>query len=926
MPALCLISPLGVSLLLGLGGCANFCESTCGAMAPGDVLIGVLSSCYASVEALNERTQPQRFNCTDFNLFSFVRSLAVIHTIGTINDSGFLPGVRIGYMVCDTCSNPNKALQATEYLLSSSGTLQIECDPTERPPVKAVIGARFSEVSITVARLLGLYMVPQISTSSSAAILSDKLRFPSFLRTVPSDVHQTQALAKLMSFFSWDWIGVVYGDDDYGKAALQSFLLDSEMENICVAYQEVLPHYLHYGDCDGRIIEVAEKIRSSAAQVVLLILKEELVMKLFAQMIRTNTTRIWIASDVWSMSGLLASMPGINKVGDIFGFSFMTGPNPGFSDFLQNLQPEPGAVNHFIEEYKNLRFGCTPEILQYRKCLASNALDSCPAPAPLSFTSPSACNITDPQEANDVFLISAVDPTVTYGERLATWSIAHALQKLLNCNETVCPGEKNFPPWKLLQEIKKINFTIDSRQFYYDQSGDAVNGYDLINWMRDGDGRNFTVVGQYVPNNGNVDVDVNKIDWHTPNNTVPESKCSPSCPHGTFKKVLNISCCFNCTQCEEGTYSDAYNLDTCLNCPFDTWSLKGWDKCHRRTEDFFSWSNPYGIVLLTFECLGVLLLLVVFVIFLVARDSPPVKVAGGNLCYVMMAGLLISFVGVIFFMLKPTDAICQTRQTMYGMGFTLCVSCILVKAFRTFLAFLFDLHQQHNLKKLYKPIMIIVLFTIIQGFICIFWLVFDSPRLDSITSNQSMEIQLQCIEGSGVGFGVMLSYIGLLAFICFLLAFKGRKVPHRFNETGYIIFSMLIYLFVWVCFIPIYVTKNQQRSAVQASAIVVSNHGIIFCHFFPKCYMILCKKKQDLSPRAYLDRIRIFSITSSNLAVARASVDSGNGDLGSASTPNSMSSEVITASVSTKATCLSEDLLITESLTYLRKRVRSSSI
>lgn len=65
MPVPWLISPLGVSLLLGLGGCTNVCKSTCGAMAPGDILIGVLSSCYASVEALNERTQPQRFICTE---------------------------------------------------------------------------------------------------------------------------------------------------------------------------------------------------------------------------------------------------------------------------------------------------------------------------------------------------------------------------------------------------------------------------------------------------------------------------------------------------------------------------------------------------------------------------------------------------------------------------------------------------------------------------------------------------------------------------------------------------------------------------------------------------------------------------------------------------------------------------------------------
>uniref|UniRef100_A0A8C9SVR1 Olfactory receptor C family, b1 n=1 Tax=Scleropages formosus TaxID=113540 RepID=A0A8C9SVR1_SCLFO len=267
---------------------------------------------------------------------------------------------------------------------------------------------------------------------------------------------------------------------------------------------------------------------------------------------KTNTSRIWIASDAWSLAQSLASMPGINRVGEIFGFSFITGQNPGFSEFE-----------------------CTPELLQY----------------------------------NDVYL------NVTYGERLAVWAIAHSLRNLLQCNGTHCPGEKNFPSWK-----------------------------------------------------------------------VPESRCSQSCPPGTFKKVSNISCCYNCTQ-------NQYYMQNCLICPKDMWSLKGSVQCSLRTETFFGWNEPYAIVLLTFVGLGLLLLLIVFVVFMASRHSPVVKVAGGKLCYIMMAALVVSFGSVVLFMGKPSVHICRARQTMYGLGFTLCVSCILVKAFRTFLAFLFNLYK-----------------------------------------------------------------------------------------------------------------------------------------------------------------------------------------------------------------------------------------
>lgn len=38
-----------------------------------------------------------------------------------------------------------------------NGTLPVQCEVLERPNVKAIIGERFSEDSLAVARLLSLY-------------------------------------------------------------------------------------------------------------------------------------------------------------------------------------------------------------------------------------------------------------------------------------------------------------------------------------------------------------------------------------------------------------------------------------------------------------------------------------------------------------------------------------------------------------------------------------------------------------------------------------------------------------------------------------------------------------------------------------------------------------------------------------------------
>lgn len=804
-------------------------SSQCKAYAEGDVIIGILSSVHSHVDNLQDRVRPEEFNCSGFDYVSFTRMLAAIYTIDTINEMKFLHNVKLGYVVYDSCADATKALHSVEHLLSINGSLPVLDDYSEfRPEAKVVLGERYSLLTIPIAKLLSVYLFPQISTTSSAVDLSNRLKNPSFFRVIPSDVHQTEALAQLIRHFGWSWVGLVSMDDDYGRGAHQSFLKNAADAGVCVAYEGVIPHYLDHEHAEQRIKEVARQIqRNEAAQVVMVILRPELVKMLFDEMISINTSRVWIASDSWSRAASLTGMQDIDKVGDIIGLNFITGKIPGFEHYVHNLAVKPGVRNDIIEEYQSM-IGC-------------------------SGSSPKDCSVTRAHS-----LIDHVDLPVVYGERVAIWAIAHALKDLLRCNETSCPGETNFPPYKLVEKLYKVNFTLDGgkEQYkYFSKDGDFEDGYDVLLW------RDSTVktIGTFNVHTRQVNIVSSDIVWNVgPNNTKPSSQCSPQCKPGYFKKVLNASCCYDCLPCGEGTFSSGNDSDECHACQNGTWSLKGWSKCEARRESYLKWSEPYPIVLLVAVGIGLLFLLICFVCFIVKRHATIIKASNLLMSCFMMCGLAVSFGSVVLFMDKPSRPLCQAQQALYGLGLTLCVSCILVKAFRTFLAFMaFDPVRRDRLSKLYQPVVIMVLLTSVQGFICLFWLIFDSPGVDlSAPSNQSMVHVLQCSEGSNIGFGVMHGYIALLAFVCFLLAFKGRRVPHDFNETGVIIFSMLIHLFVWLCFIPIYITKNESRPIVQASAILVSNYGIIFCLLVPKCYRAMWGKHTTERIRA---RLRTYS-------------------------------------------------------------------
>ncbi|XP_034006464.1 G-protein coupled receptor family C group 6 member A isoform X2 [Trematomus bernacchii] len=830
---------IALSSLQACGGECDFAHSMCGAQASGDVVIGILMPCHHKVTALDKRIRPESYHCSDFHLPSFMRSLAVIHEIEEINAAGFLPGVRLGYMMCDTCSFASTALQNVEYMLAVNRSLNVDCDYSDfRPRVKIILGARYSEVSIAVARLLSVYMIPLLSSTSSAQDLSDKRRYPSFLRTIPSDKHQTKALGQVMHHFGWNWVGVVYGDDEYGIAAFQSFLKDAEKNSVCLNYKEVLPDNLDNSQRLSRIKQIAERIRSSTARVVLLILKAELVEALFEEMIRTNTSRTWIASDAWSRSRSISQMEGINK---------------------------------------------------------------------------------DPQEQNDDHLVTALDTSDAFLHRLAVWATANALKKLLKCNGSSCLGEINFPPWKLLEELKKVQFEFENSSFIFDKNGDFEDCYNLIVWKKDGDHRRFLKIGNYHVLDKQIRLVKKDFIWFsTANTTIPQSRCSERCAPGSFKKILNASCCHNCTLCAAGTFSAEWDLDTCQRCPNGTWSLKGWTQCKQREESFLRWSDPLPIILMAAAVFGILLLLVTFIIFLVNRNSPPMKRAEVRLSCVMMAGLSVSFASVIWFMGRPNVHLCRARQVMYALGFTLCMSCVLVKAFRTFLAFLpFGQLTSRRLHKLYKPLVIVIVITSLQGVICLLWLIFDSPDIDDTPpSPQSMTLVIQCSEGhTYIGFGIMLSFIALLALVGFLLAFKGRKVPQEFSETGNIIFSMLMYLFVWVCFIPVYIMNNESGTTVQASAILVSSYGIIFCHFSPKCYQVLWKSNTETLEKI-LNKWRAISSPKHDV-VTEINIDFPRVTLSSEKTQKSDS--FITSSTSPKL-CSSGTLCISSYTTLVTKR------
>ncbi|XP_035766354.1 G-protein coupled receptor family C group 6 member A-like [Neolamprologus brichardi] len=325
------------------------------------------------------------------------------------------------------------------------------------------------------------------------------------------------------------------------------------------------------------------------------------------------------------------------------------------------------------------------------------------------------------------------------------------------------------------------------------------------------------------------------------------SRCTDSCQPGYSKTSVSGQphCCYQCEPCAENTFSNTTDSEKCNPCEKNYYSLKGSSKCLPRKIDFLKWGDVYLIVLLSFTSLGAVLTIVVGIIFLAHWNTPVVRSSVGPISILLLLSLMITFASVILFGGQPNSYQCQARQVVFGLSFTLCVSCIMVKSFKIVLAFEFDPVIQSVLKKLYKPYLIIAVCMAGQVVIVTTWLIHSPPTADSEITQKNMKLMF-CNEKLIPAFGAMLAYIGLLALICFGVAFKGRKLPDSYNDAKFITFAMLIYFISWIVFGPVYVNVTDKYiPAVEMVVILISAYGILFCQFFTKCYIILCKKEAN---------------------------------------------------------------------------------
>ncbi|XP_033894899.3 extracellular calcium-sensing receptor-like [Acipenser ruthenus] len=763
--------------------------------------------------------------------------------IKEINENpSLLPNITLGYKIYDSCTTHVAALRATLSVLNGRKEVSsMMCSGAS--PVKVIIGDSGSSQSIIVSRTLQPFKIPMISYIATCSCLSNRNEYPNFFRTVPNDNYQVKAIAQLVKHFGWAWVGAVSEEGDYGRYAFQALIEEFKKNGVCLAYYEVIPKVYSR----KRILEILDIIKKSSAKVVISFAGGGDLYPFVTEYVRQNITGIqWIASEAWITDSLFSSREFYPSLGGTIGFAIRKGEIPGLKDFLLKVHPSLYPDNALVKELWSTMFGCTFQ--------PSNTTNQSGRGLPL-------CTGHESLEEKYSEYTDVASPRISYNVYKAVYAVAQSLHNLINCepdkgpfDNFTCADISNIEPFQLQHYIQKVSFTNSlGEKISFDKNGDPIASYDIMNWQRRADGNIwFVTVGLYDASEGagnELVIHEEAIIWNSDQTKVPSSVCTESCPPGTRKGVRRGEplCCFDCLPCADGEISDQTDSIECMQCPADFWSNAERTECIPKEIEYLTY-DEMGVTLTVIALFGACLTIGVLTVFLHYKNTPIVRVNNSELSFFILQSLALCFLSSIAFIGQPANWSCMFRHTVFSITFSLCISCILGKTVVVLMAFK-STQPGSNIMKWFGPIqqrIMISACTSVQIIICAIWLIAMPPFPSKNTKYQSSKIILECDVGSTLAFWCVLGYIGVLACMCFVLAFLARKLPGNFNEAKFITFSMLIFCAVWIAFIPAYVSSpGKYTVAVEIFAILSSSFGLLFCIFAPKCYIILLKPEKN---------------------------------------------------------------------------------
>ena len=600
---------------------------------------------------------------------------AMVYAVEQINErTRLLPNVTLGYAIVDTCVKESTALiQALHFVPRCDVDCARDCyqnqtmSITHQPhfDVVGVVGAMKSTCSVEVAHLLGPFKLPIISYSSTSDTLSNKALFPSFMRLVPPDKFQCEAMIDFIRHHGWTYISMVYSDDTYGLDGARHLMRLINKHQICVG--ESLP--ISETTSDEKFDKTVQKlVVKSNARVVIVFAGPAPAKGLLEAVKRANVTGTF----VWIFSDAIATQ--MSQLSDLypifvgaFTFKFYSQPIKEFDDYFKTLNPDNKMKNPWFLEYWEKTFGC-----RWSNTSVGDDIQLCDRNDVIG-------------EKNGHEMSDSIAPVID-----TVFTFALAIRRLIKSHcSTFKAHELNkcVKGPKLLEYLMSVKFQGHLGYIQFNEEGDILGCYKITQVQYAHTKYEQVHIAVWNATNHTLTFKNISIKWGGDGVTSPpESECSRACQSGQYYHYTDMNCCWECRQCRSNEIVTS-NGTNCEACPKYSWPDDQFHSCEAIEESYIKWTDPLAIILSVVSVSGMAITCIMIAFFVINKNERLIKASSRELCFLMLVGIFIGYLTVMGLVAPPQTDMCYVVYFGFALGFTWIYGPLLTRTNRIYRIF-----------------------------------------------------------------------------------------------------------------------------------------------------------------------------------------------------------------------------------------------
>ena len=636
---------------------------------PGDLNIGIIlgfswsdkALCDSPWSSLRQAAQAAKFRLREVN-----------------KDTSILPNISLGTVFLNTCADSKISLYQATQILPPESCISNFCkrpsenatNPTIRPcyNVVAAVLTTFSSGCVPVSQLLSAFKIPHISWGATSDTLSDKKRFPYFLRLVPPNQFQARAIIDLLLAFNWTYVSMLGIGNEYGRTGMSALRVLARENGICIAYSSEIQLEFKKEDYEHIIRMLRTNVKARAV-----ILFTTITKSFFKTLYRMGIYEefIFILSDGNSLENY--SLAKLNSF--VIQHAIRGKIHDQFERFYEGLSPDNYLESPGFYERPKLYDSCNmtlPKTIN-GSCFSYERMDQLP----------------DYRMYHTYrYMIDAMNVIILSIDSLIRENCPSAfLNKSLLSNCIDGP--------KLLKIMQNTSFTGYSGQIHFDRHGNGMRNYEFKQLQTDGKGGyKTTVVGEWDVVKESLTLYKEKIKWYSSEKvshlymgSVPESVCAKPCLPGQFYIQGELKCCWECRNCRTNERVRSDNRG-CVTCQPLYWpNQDNFTTCIPIPPTYMDWLDPLALGLLGLAGAGLLITICITYIFIKYKEKKVVKGSSVEQMVTIILALFMSYANTVLLIAKPTFIICQVQYHSYHLSCTLTFVPLLLKTTRLYRIF-----------------------------------------------------------------------------------------------------------------------------------------------------------------------------------------------------------------------------------------------